>query len=118
MGEEAQVTLAKQRVIELTGGSCLNACHELITIRHFVPLQAVSRLIVRPGVVCDELASFHGVEIRACPEEELIAGFTRRGIDISGVGDDVLKVINTIDALVNDWIAAKTIVGLSVVDDV
>ena len=112
MGEEAQVAVAKQRVIELTGGSCLNACHELITVRHFVPLQAVSRLIVRTGVVCDELASFHGVEIRACPEEELIAGFTRRGIDISGVADDVLKVIDTIDSLVNDWIASKTIVSL------
>lgn len=118
MGEESQVALAKQRVIERTGGSCLNECHDLITLRHFVPLQAVPRLIMRPGVVCKELASFHGVEIRACPEEELVAGFTRRGVDISGVADDVLKVINTIDTLVNDWIAAKTIVNLFVLRNV
>ena len=119
MGEESQVALAKQRVvIERTGGSCLNECHDLITLRHFVPLQAVPRLIMRPGVVCEELASFHGVEIRACPEEELVAGFTRRGVDISGVADDVLKVINTIDTLVNDWIAAKTIVNLFVLRNV
>ena len=58
------------------------------------------------------------MEIRACPEEELVAGFTRRGVDISGVADDVLKVINTIDTLVNDWIAAKTIVNLFVLRNV
>ena len=110
VGKPEKVTEAKKRVIELTNGSTLEECCELISIRHFVPLLAVPKLIPRPGSVCEELTCFHSVSIRMSPEEDIIAGFSTRGLDISGVAADVRLVCQEIDQLVDGWVQTKEIV--------
>lgn len=113
IGKRDNVNEARKRVIELTDGSTLEDCHELISIRHFVPLLAVPKLFPRPGCVCDELVGFRSVAIRVSPEEDTIAGFSTRGIDISGIATDVRSVCEEVDQLVDNWVKAKEIVSNS-----
>ena len=110
IGKPEKVAEAKKRVIELTDGSTLEDCHELVSLRHFVPLLAVQKLFPRPGSVCDELTGFRSVAIRVSPEEDIIAGFSTRGLDISGIASDVRLVCEEINQLVDGWVKAKEIV--------
>ena len=103
IGKPEKVAEAKKRVIELTDGSTLEDCHELISLRHCVPFP-------RPGSVCDELTGFRSVAIRVSPEEDIIAGFSTRGLDISGIASDVRLVCEEINQLVDGWVKAKEIV--------
>ena len=102
---------ATKRVIELSEGCRLSESHDLISIRHFVPILAVPRLLPR-GSLCPELAELRNVEIRQAPEDDTVTGYSIRGIDISGIADDVRNACEEIDKLVNSWVATKDVVCL------
>lgn len=109
-GPEAGVKAAAARVLELSEGCRWEECHDVISIRHFVPILAVPRLIPR-GTLCPELAALSNVEIRQTPEDDIVTGFSIRGIDMSGTGDDVRNACSVIDHLVESWIATKDVVS-------
>lgn len=77
IGKPEKVAEAKKRVIELTDGSTLEDCHELISLRHFVPLLAVQKLFPRPGSVCDELTGFAALQFEFRQKKTLLLGSQR-----------------------------------------
>lgn len=82
-----------------------------VSIRIAVPVQSIPLLFPK-----DEphpsLAPFDKLLIQPAPIEDTIAGYSTRGVDISGTTKDVVKVKSIIEGLVKEWIEEGKIVRI------
>lgn len=103
---------AVERVKEITGGAELASYPGNVSYRASVPVQAIPLLFPKNEVICAELREFTSVVCRPAPEEDSVPGFTVHGVDVYGAPADVVALTQRMEAVVEEWVEKKTIVGV------